>query len=60
MGDGYVHRLNQSKADGKSVEMNYCCTSIEGTCGSCGYGDDSGINEAIYSSKVEAVYSPYK
>ncbi|XWS70721.1 hypothetical protein CRYUN_Cryun03dG0071900 [Craigia yunnanensis] len=59
VGDGYVHRLNQSKADVKSVEMNYRCMSIEGTCGSCGYGDDSGINEAIYSSKVEAIFDEY-
>lgn len=60
VGDGYVHRLTHSKVDGKPVEINSRCTSIEGTCHSCGYGDDSGINEAIYSSKVEAVYCPYK
>ncbi|XVE98357.1 hypothetical protein REPUB_Repub03eG0099400 [Reevesia pubescens] len=59
VGDGYVHRLNQSKADGKSVEMNSHCMSIEGTCGSCGYGDDSGIKEAIYSSKVEEIFDEY-
>ncbi|EOY31123.1 Brca1-associated protein, putative [Theobroma cacao] len=59
VGDGYVHRLNQSKADGKSVEMNSRCMSLEGNCGSCGYGDDSGIREAIYSSKVEAIFDEY-
>ncbi|XVE71479.1 hypothetical protein DITRI_Ditri10aG0153600 [Diplodiscus trichospermus] len=45
VGDGYFQRFNQSKANGKSVEMNYHCISNEGTCGSCGYGDDSEINE---------------
>ncbi|MBA0604281.1 hypothetical protein Godav_016953, partial [Gossypium davidsonii] len=59
VGDGYVHRLTHSKVDGKPVEINSRCTSIEGTCHSCGYGDDSGINEAIYSSKVEAVFDEY-
>ncbi|XVE54455.1 hypothetical protein DITRI_Ditri03aG0082700 [Diplodiscus trichospermus] len=53
VGDGYVHRLNQSKVDGKSVEMNSRCLSMEGN------GDDSGINEAIYSSKVEAIFDEY-
>ncbi|KAE8654511.1 topless-related protein 4-like [Hibiscus syriacus] len=57
--DGYVHRLNHSRVDGKLVEMNSRCTSIEGTCRSCGYGDDSGINEVIYSSKVETNYYSY-
>ncbi|XVF88347.1 hypothetical protein PTKIN_Ptkin19aG0043500 [Pterospermum kingtungense] len=59
VGDGYVHRLNQSKADGKSIEINSRCMSDEGNCGSCGYGDDSGISEAIYSSKVEAIFDEY-
>ncbi|KAK8660899.1 hypothetical protein V6N13_051806 [Hibiscus sabdariffa] len=59
VGDGYVHRLNHSRVDGKLIEMNSRCTSIEGTCRSCGYGDDSGINEVIYSSKVEAVFDEY-
>ncbi|KAK9027241.1 hypothetical protein V6N11_067080 [Hibiscus sabdariffa] len=58
-GDGYVHQLNHSRVDGKLVEMNSRCTSVEGTCRSCGYGDDSGINEVIYSSKVEAVFDEY-
>ncbi|KAE8701569.1 topless-related protein 4-like [Hibiscus syriacus] len=57
VGDGHVHRLDHSRVDGKLVEMNSRCTSIEGTCRSCGCADDSGINEVIYSSKVGAVYT---
>lgn len=55
VGDTYVHRLNQSKVDGKFGEMNSHCMSHEGECGTCEYNEDSGINEALYSSKVEAV-----
>lgn len=55
VGDTYVHRLNQSKVDGKFGEMNSHCISHEGACGTCEYDEDSGINEALYSSKVEAV-----
>lgn len=54
VGDTYVHRLNQSKVDGKSGEMN-SCISHEGDCRTCEHDEDSGINEALYSSKIEAV-----
>lgn len=59
VGDVYVHRLNQSKADGKSA-MNSSRMSIHGECGTCGCSDDSGISEALFDSKVEGVqYSSY-
>ncbi|KAG5545892.1 hypothetical protein RHGRI_018149 [Rhododendron griersonianum] len=53
----YVHRLNQSKADGKSANMN--SMSIHGECSTCGCSEDSGISEALYDSKVEAMVDEY-
>lgn len=55
VGDTYVHRLNQSKIDGKMGGMNYRCMSAEGDCGSCECSEDYGISGALYNSKVEAV-----
>jgi BRCA1-associated protein len=55
VGDVYVHRLNQSKIDGKLAEMNSHCMSFEGDCGTCGFSEDSGISGALFSSKVDAV-----
>lgn len=55
VGDNYVHRLNQSKADGKLVEMNSPCMSHEAHCGTCECSEDSGISGALFNSKVEAV-----
>lgn len=51
-GDTYVHRLNQSKTDGKWTGKNLCCTSNEGDCG-C--HEDTGFSGVLHSSKVEAV-----
>lgn len=59
VGDKYVQRLNQSKADGKSVDMNSHCMSLEGDCRTCECREDSGISGAIYSSKVEAIVDEY-
>ncbi|XP_048133010.1 BRAP2 RING ZnF UBP domain-containing protein 1 isoform X3 [Rhodamnia argentea] len=59
VGDTYVHRLNQSKADGKLLEMNSYCESLEGDCGSCGYSEDSEISGALFSSKIEAIHADY-
>ncbi|XP_011017800.1 PREDICTED: BRCA1-associated protein [Populus euphratica] len=59
VGDNYVHRLNQSKTDGKSVDTNSCCMSFEGDCGTCGCSEDSGISGALFSSKVEAIADEY-
>ncbi|KAK3436825.1 hypothetical protein EUGRSUZ_C01353 [Eucalyptus grandis] len=57
VGDTYVHRLNQSKADGKLLEMNSYCESLEEDCGSCGCSEDSEISGVLFSCKIEAVGS---
>ena len=55
MGDNYVHRLIQSKTDGKLVELNaHCVHAIENGCGSCSC-EENAMNEAMLNSKVEAV-----
>ncbi|XP_021899398.1 BRCA1-associated protein [Carica papaya] len=59
VGDNYVHRLNQSKADDKSVEMNSHCMSLEGDCGTCAFSEESGISGALFNSKVEAIVDEY-
>ncbi|CDP10438.1 unnamed protein product [Coffea canephora] len=59
VGDKYVHRLNQSKADGKSGVMNSHCISNEGECGTCGYEEDSGLDGVLFSSKVETTVDEY-
>lgn len=58
VGDNYVHRLIQSKTDGKLVELNTHCQHGNDGCGSCNF-DDSGISEAILNSKVEAIVNEY-
>ncbi|GAV82487.1 zf-UBP domain-containing protein/BRAP2 domain-containing protein [Cephalotus follicularis] len=59
VGDNYVHRLNQSKVDGKPVEMISRCISLEGNCGTCECSEDSGISGALFSSKVETIVDEY-
>ncbi|KAJ4977503.1 hypothetical protein NE237_002609 [Protea cynaroides] len=61
VGDNYVHRLIQSKTDGKLVELNSLCThaDADGSCGSCECSADSGISEALFNSKVEAIVNEY-
>lgn len=54
VGDNYVHRLIQSKTDGKLVEFNQCAHVDEG-CGSCNCSVDPGFSEALLNSKVESV-----
>lgn len=54
-GDNYVHRLIQSKTDGKLVELNHHCHhDIDGCC-SCECATDPGFSETLVNSKVEAV-----
>ncbi|QHO50267.1 BRCA1-associated protein [Arachis hypogaea] len=53
-GDNYVHRLIQSKIDGKLVELSTHCVHAENGCGSCSCEDNS-MSEALLNSKVEAV-----
>lgn len=57
VGDKYVHRLNQSKVDGKPVMKSF--PSIDGECGTCEYNEDSEIGGALYSSKVEEIMDEY-
>ncbi|KAK7292049.1 hypothetical protein RIF29_07690 [Crotalaria pallida] len=61
VGDSYVHRLNQnqSKIDGKLEGMNFHCLSLEEGCGMCECREDSGIDEALFNSKVEATVDEY-
>ncbi|KAF9615615.1 hypothetical protein IFM89_024711 [Coptis chinensis] len=55
VGDNYVHRLNQSKADGKSVELNSYCRPYNGDFETCEGSEESGISGAVLSSEIEAV-----
>ncbi|ONK70383.1 uncharacterized protein A4U43_C05F33150 [Asparagus officinalis] len=59
VGDNYVHRLIQSKTDGKLVELNFHCTYADHTRGTCECSADTGINEALFSSKVDAIVEEY-
>jgi BRCA1-associated protein len=56
VGDGYVHRLIQSKTDGKLVELNAPCSEGTHECGSYGCSHDvSGMSEALMNSKLDGV-----
>ncbi|KAL6333921.1 hypothetical protein AAG906_039333 [Vitis piasezkii] len=59
VGDNYVHRLIQSKTDGKLVELNAHCAHADHGCGSCDCSDDAGISEALLNSRVEAIVNEY-
>ncbi|KAF3782783.1 BRCA1-associated protein [Nymphaea thermarum] len=59
VGDNYVHRLIQSKTDGKLVELNFHCRTADDSCGSCECSEDSGMSEALFNSKVEAIVDEY-
>ncbi|XP_019458399.1 PREDICTED: BRCA1-associated protein-like isoform X2 [Lupinus angustifolius] len=58
VGDNYVHRLIQSKTDGKLVELNSHCVHADNGCGSCSC-EDNAMSEAILNSKVEAIVNEY-
>ncbi|KAI3982145.1 hypothetical protein MKX01_019051 [Papaver californicum] len=58
VGDNYVHRLIQSKTDGKLVELNTCMHT--GDYGSCECSKDFGTSEVLFSSKLEAIVDEYK
>ncbi|XP_020583536.1 BRCA1-associated protein [Phalaenopsis equestris] len=58
VGDNYVHRLIQSKTDGKLVELNLHGAHADDNCGSCNCGD-SGIDEALFNSKFETIVMEY-
>ncbi|KAI4355792.1 hypothetical protein L6164_004532 [Bauhinia variegata] len=58
VGDNYVHRLIQTKTDGKLVELNSHCVHADKGCGSCNC-EDTAMSEAILNSKVEAIVNEY-
>ncbi|XP_059459018.1 BRAP2 RING ZnF UBP domain-containing protein 2 [Corylus avellana] len=58
VGDNYVHRLIQSKTDGKLVELNAHCVHANDGCGNCEC-KDSGLSETLLNSKVEAIVNEY-
>ncbi|KAK4491201.1 hypothetical protein RD792_001933 [Penstemon davidsonii] len=57
VGDKYVHRLNQSKIDGKAAMLNSRCSSDK-QCGTC-LDDEEGLNGALFGSKIEAILDEY-
>ncbi|KAL6137818.1 hypothetical protein ACLB2K_063107 [Fragaria x ananassa] len=57
-GDNYVHRLIQSKTDGKLVELNSHCRNANDFKGNCECVD-SGFSEALLNSRVEAIVNEY-
>uniref|UniRef100_A0A7N0ZQZ2 BRCA1-associated protein n=1 Tax=Kalanchoe fedtschenkoi TaxID=63787 RepID=A0A7N0ZQZ2_KALFE len=59
VGDNYVHRLIQSKTDGKLVALNSRCLHADDGCGSCECSADNDINEVLLNSKVEAIVNEY-
>ncbi|KAL3677529.1 hypothetical protein R1sor_027477 [Riccia sorocarpa] len=60
VGDNYVHRLIQSKTDGKLVELPAPCRDGSEDCSSCGaYSRSAEIEEALYDSKLEAIATEY-
>ncbi|KAF4402457.1 hypothetical protein G4B88_012242 [Cannabis sativa] len=60
-GDNYVHRLIQSKTDGKLVELNAHCVDVNNRCGSYELGQsvDCGFSEALLNSRVEVIVNEY-
>ncbi|XP_019170024.1 PREDICTED: BRCA1-associated protein [Ipomoea nil] len=58
-GDNYVHRLIQSKTDGKLVELNHHCVHSNEGCHNCECGVDPVFSEALENSKVEAIVNEY-
>ncbi|KAF8691299.1 hypothetical protein HU200_040425 [Digitaria exilis] len=57
-GDNYVHRLIQSKTDGKLVEYNCHGGHVaENTCSLC--SGDATMSEALLNSKFEAIVEEY-
>eukprot|EP00252_Welwitschia_mirabilis_P008050 TRINITY_DN1975_c0_g1_i2.p1 TRINITY_DN1975_c0_g1~~TRINITY_DN1975_c0_g1_i2.p1 ORF type:complete len:538 (+),score=93.47 TRINITY_DN1975_c0_g1_i2:664-2277(+) len=59
VGDNYVHRLIQSKTDGKLVELNAYCREGGDACGRCECSHDSGFENALFNSKMEAIADEY-
>jgi BRCA1-associated protein len=58
-GDNYVHRLIQSKTDGKLVELNHHGAHADDGCGTCECSGDPGFTEALWNSKFDAMVNEY-
>ncbi|OMO77509.1 Zinc finger, UBP-type [Corchorus olitorius] len=56
VGDNYVHRLIQSKTDGKLIELKSHCVHANDGCGSCDCVD-SGIDEDIFQAEIVNEYN---
>lgn len=56
VGDNYVHRLLQSKTDGKLVELN---NNSGHTADNYDFGTDPGFSEALLNSRVESIAKEY-
>ncbi|XP_075505164.1 BRAP2 RING ZnF UBP domain-containing protein 2-like isoform X2 [Primulina tabacum] len=54
VGDNYVHRLIQSKTDGKLVELNHHCTHKDDENGDC-----IGFSDTLPDSEVESIVNEY-
>ncbi|KAJ7542954.1 hypothetical protein O6H91_09G057000 [Diphasiastrum complanatum] len=59
VGDNYVHRLIQSKTDGKLVALNGPCNDGSDDCSSCECSRGNELEEAVFESKLEAIEYEY-
>ncbi|KAL9260032.1 BRAP2 RING ZnF UBP domain-containing protein [Drosera capensis] len=59
VGDTYVHRLNPSRSEPKSVTNDSGRVSADGGVATSDGNEDSDINEALFSSKLEATMDEY-
>ncbi|KAG6507108.1 hypothetical protein ZIOFF_032449 [Zingiber officinale] len=59
VGDNYVHRLIQSKTDGKLVELNFHSAHADDKRGSCECSEDLGFDEALLNSKLDIMAGEY-
>ncbi|EPS71305.1 hypothetical protein M569_03451, partial [Genlisea aurea] len=53
-GDKYVHRLYQSKSGGKSA-----ATDSHKDCSACMWGEEEGLDSALFNSKIEGILDEY-
>ncbi|KAG0480042.1 hypothetical protein HPP92_010900 [Vanilla planifolia] len=59
VGDNYVHRLNQSEGEDKLLKTKSECTFTGDHCESYTFSENSGLNGALLTSKVEAIVDEY-
>ncbi|CAI9099419.1 OLC1v1036238C2 [Oldenlandia corymbosa var. corymbosa] len=58
-GDNYVHRLIQSKTDGKLIELNRHCALANDGCGTCECGMEAEFGDVQMDNKVDAIVNEY-